>query len=137
MIADRFGGTGLGLSALTRGQLALRLLVLIAPLGALGAGFGAAGEWSVWLVVVVLAGSVDCALRPESHVGLGLIVMLGVYWLAAVEDVRTPWTLVAAVAIALFHAAMAAASVAGPAGHWSGRPRCERDGVAASVRWCC
>ena len=119
MIANRLGGAGLGPIAVTRGQLALRLLVLIAPLVALGAGFAAAGGWTVWLLVVVLVGSIDCAVRPESHLGLGLVVVLALYWLAAVDDVRTPWTLVAAVAIAVLHAAMAAAAVAGPGGHWS------------------
>jgi hypothetical protein len=111
---------------LARGQLGLRLAVLVAPLSALAAGFASAGGWSLWLSVIVVLCAAYCAARPESHVGLGVVVVLALYWLAAVDDLRTPWTLVAALSVAVLHAAMAAAAVAGPAGRWSSPMR---------VRW--
>jgi hypothetical protein len=142
MIADRLDDAGRGLRSLTRGQLSLRLLVLAAPLVALSAGFAAADGWSLWLTLLVIVAAIECATRPESHLGLAVVVVLALYWLGAVDDVRTAWTLAAGVAIAVFHAAMAAAAVAGPAGRWSRAMRARWLGRFATVvgltatSWC-
>ena len=66
-----------------------------------------------------------CTVRPDSHVGLLVVLAVGVDWLATVHDRATPWSVGAAASLAVFHASMAAASVAPPAARWT-RAMCRR-----------
>ena len=123
-------------------KIVLRLAVVIAPLIALCAAFAGASTWSPWLLLFVFVGAVDCATQTETNLGLLVILLLAWHWAATVDDMRTPWTLVAALAVALFHTAMAAAASVPPAGHWSAVMRIRwlrRFGVVAAVTsaaWC-
>ena len=56
---------------------------------------------------------------PDSHLGLLVVLLIGMEWLATVHDRATPWSVGAAVSLAVFHASMAAASVAPPAATWT------------------
>jgi hypothetical protein len=100
--------------------LVLRVLILASTVLAVGCTRLAAGH-TVPLVDVVIVGlGLACAVAPDSHVGLLVVLVVGVEWLATVHDRATPWAVGAAVSLAVFHASMAAASVAAPAATWTG-----------------
>ena len=117
-------------------QIVLRLAVVATPLVAISAAFAGASSWSPWLLLLVLVGAVDCATQIESNLGLLMILLLAWHWGVTVDDLRTPWTLVAALALALFHTAMAAAASVPSAGQWSAAMRIRwlrRFGVVATL----
>ena len=65
-----------------------------------------------------------------------MILLLAWHWGVTVDDLRTPWTLVEALALALFHTAMAAAASVPSAGQWSAAMRIRwlrRFGVVATL----
>jgi hypothetical protein len=99
--------------------LVLRVLILVSPLVSVGCTRLAAGHTvpAIDLVVVALASA--CVVVPDSHLGLVVVLLIGIEWLATVDDPATPWSVAAAMSIAVFHAAMAAASVAPPAARWT------------------
>jgi hypothetical protein len=105
--------------------LVLRALVLASPLLAAGCTWRAAHHTVpiVGVVVAVMAGA--CALHPDSHLGLLVVLVLGAEWLATVHDQATPWSVGAGVALTMFHASLAAATVAPPAATWT-RAMCRR-----------
>jgi hypothetical protein len=94
----------------------------------------------VAIVVVLLAGA--CALMPDSHLGLLTLLLLAWYWAAVVDHPTSVATLVAALAVLVFHAALAAATVAPPAARWSRSMLhrwARRTGVVAgatAAAWC-
>jgi hypothetical protein len=114
------------LRSLSRDQFFMRLVVLVMPLLATCATFAAASHWIAWLLILVLAGAVECAIHAESNLGFGIVVVIALHWIATVDDQTTPWALVVALSIAVFHTAMAASGVAAPAARWS---------KAMRVRW--
>jgi hypothetical protein len=117
-------------------QVVLRLAVVIAPVIAICAAFASASSWSPWLLLLVVVGSVDCATQTESNLGLLMILLLAWHWGITVDDLRTPWTLVAALALGVFHTAMAAAASVPSPGHWSNAMRIRwlrRFGVVAAI----
>jgi hypothetical protein len=116
---DRAARVGGDLRLLSLGQLGLRVVILVAPLVCTGVTFAAASDWIVWVLLVVLAASIECALHAESNLGFAVILVLALHWLATVDDRSTPYTLAAALAIAVFHTAMAAAGVAAPSARWT------------------
>jgi hypothetical protein len=97
----------------------LRATVLLAPLLALVGLHQAADVSVVAIDVAVVALTLYCVVVPDSHVGLLLVVVVGIGWLAAVDDTTSPWSLFTALALLLFHLALAAASIAGSAAVWS------------------
>lgn len=100
-------------------QVVLRVCVLVAPLVAVAAAFAAAGH-VVWAVgVLVLFAAAVCAMQPDSNIGFFVIVLLAWHWAATVDDRRTVWLLVAAVALCIFHTAMAATTIAPSSARWS------------------
>jgi hypothetical protein len=106
-------------------QVVLRVAVFVTPMIAMWAAFTSASTWSPWLLLLVVAGAF-CAAQTETNLGLLVIVVVAWYWVATVDDMRTPWTLVVSLALALFHTAMAAAASVPPAGRWS---------AAMRIRW--
>ena len=108
-----------GLTPFGRDRTMMRVLIVTMPVVATFVTFVASADWFVWVLPVVLFGAIQCARDGESNVGLGVIVILTLHWLAAVEDRASPWTLVVALAIATFHTAMAASGVAAPDARWS------------------
>ncbi|HZX53217.1 MAG TPA: hypothetical protein VFE86_00980 [Ilumatobacteraceae bacterium] len=99
--------------------LLLRGLVLTSPLVAIFCTGLAAGRTLPALDVAVAGLALACAALPDSHAGLLVVALVGIGWWATVDDRLTPWSLAAALALAVFHASMAAASVAPLAAKWT------------------
>ena len=110
----------------TRGMgVVLRVLMLMSPVAAVGCTWLAAGHTVPVVDVVIFGLALVCVALPDSHVGLLVVLVVGVEWLATVHDRATPWSVGAAASLAVFHASMAAASVAPPAATWT-RAMCRR-----------
>jgi hypothetical protein len=105
--------------------LVLRVLILASTVVAVGCTWLAAGHTVPVVNVVIFGLALACAVAPDSHVGLLVVLVVGVEWLVTVHDRATPWSVGAAVSLAVFHASMAAASVAPPAATWT-RAMCRR-----------
>ena len=104
----------LPLADLSRGQLVLRLLVLLGPVVAVLAA-GPAGHWPPWwLLAAVLASSAGFAALPESPVGAGTMLLVVVWWAAGLDDGLHPMVLVAAAALLVTHVAATLASYGPP-----------------------
>jgi hypothetical protein len=103
----------------------LRVLMIISPTVAVGCTWLAAGHTVPVIDVVILGSALACVVLPDSHVGLLVVLLVGIEWLATVHDRATPWSIAAAASLAVFHASMAAASVAPPAATWT-RSMCRR-----------
>lgn len=104
--------------------LVARLVVVAAAVIAVGAirlaaGAGQAGPDPALDVAVIALALVAVAV-PDSHVGLALIAMIGVDWWVQVDDVSSAWSIAVAAAVAVIHAALAAATVAPPTARWTG-----------------
>lgn len=84
----------------------------------MGAAFAAGASWSPWLLALIVLGGLYCAVQPDTNVGLGVVVVIVWHWGVTVDDVRTPAVMLAALGIAVFHTAMAAASTAPPSAAW-------------------
>lgn len=88
----------------------------------IGAGFAAAVGASVVAavasgtavgvvtVLVALVAGVAVA-RPDTHAALVTMGLVAVQWLALVDDTTTPWALVVALCLFVFHVAVAATAV--------------------------
>lgn len=100
--------------ALSADQRALRVLAALAPLGTLLCLRLAGGNWPVWVLLAVVALSAVAAVRPDSHVGVALLVLLGWRWFVGVGGASSPWVLAGALTVLLFHAATAAAAASPP-----------------------
>ena len=96
----------------------LRLCILVMPLVALAAT-AHAGTTAPLLSMILLAMAAACAITPDSHLGLLVLVLLAVHWLAVVDDPGTGWAVMMAVALLMFHVSLAAATVAPPAARWT------------------
>ena len=105
--------------------LVLRVLMLTSTVVAVGCTWLASGHTVPVVIVVIFGLALGCAVLPDSHVGLLVVLVVGVEWLATVHDRATPWSVGAAASLAVFHASMAAASVAPPAATWT-RAMCRR-----------
>jgi hypothetical protein len=112
---SRLGGVG----------LVLRVLILASTVVAVGCTRLAAGHTVLLVNVVIFGLALVCVALPDSHVGLLVVLIVGVEWLATVHDRATPWSVGAAVSLAVFHASMAAAGVAPPTATWT-RAMCRR-----------
>lgn len=99
--------------------LVLRLLILLAPVAAVGCTALAAGRTMPALVVVIVGLTLACVLVPDSHLGLLVVVIIAVHWLATVDDVTTPWSLALAATLTVFHAALATTGAAPPSARWT------------------
>jgi hypothetical protein len=99
--------------------LLLRVLTLVSPLVSVGCTRLAAGYTVPAINLIVVGLALACAVVPDSHVGLLVVLLVGIEWLATVDDPATPWSMAVAVSFTVFHAAMAAASVAPPAARWT------------------
>ena len=113
------------LSRLRGVGLMLRVLILSSTVIAVGCTWLAAGHTVPGVDFVIVALALGCVALPDSHVGLLVVLVVGVEWLATVHDRATPWSVGTAGSLAVFHASMAAASVAPPAATWT-RAMCRR-----------
>ena len=99
--------------------LLLRFVIGITPLIALGCTLLAADQALPFLKFVIIASALMCAVYPDSHLGLFVVVLIGVEWLVTVDDPTTPWSIAVAASMALFHTSMAAAGVVPSSACWS------------------
>ena len=106
-------------------SVVLRVLVLMSALVAVGFTWLAAGHTVPFVDVVIFGLALVCVVLPDSHVGLLVVLLVGIEWLATVHDRATPWSVGAAVSLAVFHTSMAAATVAPSAATWT-RAMCRR-----------
>jgi hypothetical protein len=98
------------LGELSRGQLVLRLVVLLGPVVAVLAS-GPAGHWPPWWVIALVVGLAGgFAAFPESPAGATAMLAVLVWWAAALEDGLHPAVLVAATALLVAHVAAVLAS---------------------------
>lgn len=97
----------------------LRAVVVAAPLLAVAFTRVAAGSGRPVVAIAVAALALVCARRPDNHVGLAVVLVVGGNWVATVDDVATPWAVAVAAALAAFHAAVAAAGVTAPLAPWT------------------
>jgi hypothetical protein len=105
-VAVSRAGVGLRLRLAVLGGMALALLASVAAAGL-----------PPWVApVLLIAGACTVAVRPDTHLGLGVLVAFGWYWLAHVDgdDDRSPWVLLAAAGLLLFHLAASAAALGPP-----------------------
>jgi hypothetical protein len=98
----------------SRGQWALRLLVLLGPVVALLAQWPSLGPPRPWLVALTLALAGGWALVPESVVGGVVLLVVAFSWVNGLEHRLPLGALVAAAALLVAHLAALLASY-GPA----------------------
>ncbi len=104
--------------------LVLRLLIVCSPAAAIlcthFAGTGGLFEPNlIALDALIVVLSLVCVVYPDGHVGLVVLALLTGEWLADVDHHTTPWALAVAALFTVFHASLAAASVAPPSAPWS------------------
>jgi hypothetical protein len=109
--ASRDGLTSLGLVAtlgrLSSHQRLLRLAILAGPSLTLAATMAARGSFQPIALMVIGVLAIGCAISPDSHVGLLVVLLLALNWVQTVDDETTPWLLVAAAGLLVLHASMA------------------------------
>ncbi len=105
--------------------LVLRALILVSPLTALGCTQLAADHAQPVIYVPVIALALLCVVFPDSHIGLLVVILVGIGWLVTVHEPATPWSIGVAISLTVFHASIAAATVAPPAARWT-RAMCRR-----------
>lgn len=115
--------------------LLLRILVVAGPLMAVGFTRLAAGEGVLIVEAIIAVAAAACVVVPDGHLGSVVVVLVGIEWLATVDDPTTPWSIAVAASLTLFHAASAAAGVAPPAARWTTamRRRWSRRTVAVAL----
>jgi hypothetical protein len=93
-------------------QRAVRVTVVLAAALAWVAGaFAGAADSELTLAVLLLAAA-WCVVAPDSHVGLIVPLAVGWQWWAHLGRTTSGWALLAAVALAVFHAATSLAATA-------------------------
>jgi len=97
----------------------LRMLVLVCPIAALACTRVAGGNTPTVIEFLVVALTAWCVVVPDSHVGMLVVLLIGVGWLAAVDDPTSPWSLAVALVLLVFHLSLAAAGIAAPGAVWS------------------
>ena len=108
------------LSRASGAAVVLRVLVLISAVVAVACTWLAAGHTVPFLNMVIFGLALACVVLPDSHVGVLVVLFVGIEWLATVHDRTTPWSMGVAGALAVFHTSVAAASVAPSAAPWTG-----------------
>lgn len=93
--------------ATSRQQWLLRIVALVTPLGAVVAATAANGRWWPLGLAMVAALAIASGVRPDTHTADATIVVIIWHWLAAVDDVTTPWLPVAAVCLLVYHSVIA------------------------------
>ena len=120
MINDRYLEETWWLLSRARGAgLVLRALIVLSSLAALLCTRIAADHTLSVINVPVVVLAVVCVMFPDSHIGLLVVLLIGTGWLVTVDEITTPWSIGVAIALTVFHAATAAATVAPPPARWT------------------
>jgi hypothetical protein len=93
----------------------LALIAVAAPVIACIATGAASGSNPTAVAIVAALLAIVSSVRPDTHLGMFVACAVVWFWLAKVTDVTTPWSMVAAVSLFVFHAATALMGL-GPAG---------------------
>ena len=94
-------------------QSSLRVLIVGSALVAtLCVSHAATSPLTVSGLVLFTAIGAGASVFPDSHAGLPFLVAFGWYWWVNVEDSVTGWALLAALSLATYHTATAAAALA-------------------------
>lgn len=110
----------------TRGVgLVLRALIIAGPLSALICTRLATDHTLPFISIPVIALALWCVVYPESHIGLVVVLLVATGWLTTVDDHATPWSIGVAASLTVFHASLAAVTIAPSAARWS-RAMCRR-----------
>jgi hypothetical protein len=96
-------------------QWALRAVSVAAAVGATVATALVSGRWWGFGLFIVVVLSIASALRPDLHTGTLIVVVLWWTWIGTVQDVLTPWVLVVAVGVLVYHATTALMATVPPA----------------------
>lgn len=88
-------------------QWLLRLVAVVAPLGAMAAVAAEAGRWWPFGMALVAALAVASAFRPDSHTAAAVIGIVAWHWLAVVDRVDTVWLAVATCCLLAYHSLIA------------------------------
>ncbi len=87
----------------------------------LSIGMAVASERSdAWLVVIVAASAIGAAMQPDDHLGLVTIGLVSIHWLSIGASVVSPWAIVVAAGLLVFHSLLA---LMGGTPHTSTLPR--------------
>lgn len=118
-----------------RSTVVLRALIVSSPLAAVGVTWLAAGRAVLPVALLVGLLAALCAVHPDSHFGVLVVAAVAIEWLAIVDHHATAWSIAAAAALTVFHAALAAATVAPETAPWTlaMRRRWTRRGAALIV----
>ncbi len=93
----------------------LAVLAIAAAIGAWAATAGAAGHTSRIELIMVVTLAIASAERPDSHIGLAVVIVIVTGWMVEVDSGISIWSLLAAVALLVFHTSVSMMSVAPPA----------------------
>lgn len=111
-VEDRRGRRWL---VITPARLAINALVLGSVGMAIGSLLLSHHRGPTWPALVIVFLALFAMLLPDSEAAMAAMMAYGAWWFYAVLDVTTPWAVPAAVALLVFHAAVAHAA-SGPAG---------------------
>jgi hypothetical protein len=100
--------------------IVLRVAIALGGLVVIAATWAAAdGDVVSWLAAAAMVLLVLCVVDPDGASAAGWLAVSGAHWLLAVDDVTTPWAVVAATGLAVTHIAAAAAGVAPAGARWT------------------
>ena len=97
---------------MSRSQLSLRATIVVAAVLALALTRPASQITVLPLELIVIGLALFCAWRPDGYTGLVVVLAVALNWVLAVETPMSAWSVGVAAGLALFHTAVAAASVA-------------------------
>lgn len=107
--------TGIRWFTVTPARLLTRGLILVPAVIAVVAQQFAAPSAQMWPALLIVPLAAYAARSPDSVAAAFFITAYAVWWLVTDTDEATPWSLVAALCVLVFHSAVAVAS-AGPQG---------------------
>lgn len=121
----------------TSSGIVLRLLIVFSPLAAVAITWLAADRTLVPVAAVVVLLSLVSAASPTSHFGALVVAAVAIQWVATVHDHVTPLSIGVAAALTMFHAALAAATVAPVTAEWTAAMRRRWSRRAAALLVAC
>ena len=107
------------LRTLSPWQRVLRAAIMLAPAMVLSAIAIDTGHVSPPISIGLMLLTIISVLMPDGNMGVLTVLLLAWYWGAAINRPTSGATLLAAMGILVFHAALAASTVAPPAAVWS------------------
>ena len=129
------------LRTLSAWQRSLRAAIVLAPALVLGAIAIDVGRLSPLVTIGLMCLAAVNALVPDGNLGVLTVLLLAWYWAATIDRPTSGATLLAALGVLVFHAALAAATATPPTAVWSRAMqrrwalRTTTVGVATTAAW--